>query len=323
MSIEDATSRKTIIFQYAAFVLLASGITVMMKGALESGWGKCTLGFARFAVGGVVFTCYFAVTRQKLWPERQRAGAWLCASALLKSGSMFFLLWALENAPASYVAIVLAAGPLVGMIYSHFLFQDDPLTRRKVAGMCISIVGVVVLIILQGAPDDATGDVHAGAVYAVCAVLMVRALAVSDKKALEYGATVAQAAFFSITPVAVFFLVCLLITREKWPALGSQAPLLLGIGVTASLIVIIPLRRLLVRRVKISRLMQVDSLVPVGRVGMAFVFLHEMITAQMLACMAVVLAGIALGRAPSAAPPGAPDDAKAREVGDTGTPVVE
>jgi len=320
LSTQDAASRRIIIFEYCAVVLLAAGILVVMKAALECGWGKATLGFVRFAVGAVVFACYFVVTGRKVWPEQRRARAWLCAAALLKSSSMFFFLWALENASASYVAIVLAAGPLVGMIYSHFLFRDDPLTRRRAAGVCISIAGVAVLVALQGASDVAVGGRYAGAAYAVCALLLVRALPIADKKALQHGATVAQTAFFSIVPVAVFFLVCLLIAGEKWPELGRPAPLLLGIGVTLSLIAIIPLRRSLVRKVKISSLMLADNIVPVARILMAFVFLHERMTPLMLACMAAVFAGIMLGRAPAARPP---DGARTREEGESGTPVVE
>ncbi len=110
----------------------------------------------RFAIGGIAILVYLMVTTLHTlrvgthWKTYLVLG--IFGSAL--PGSLFA--FAALTLPSGYSAILNASSPLWGALIAAALFKEK-LTRRKVAGLLIGIVGVAFLVRLG--PVDFTGKV--------------------------------------------------------------------------------------------------------------------------------------------------------------------
>ncbi len=81
--------------------------------------------------------------------------------------------WGEEHIPAGLTAILFTTYPLFGQVFAHFLVKDEPFTLRRLAGVLLGIVGVVVIFgdqLALGAHGGALGSLSVVAA-AACAAL--------------------------------------------------------------------------------------------------------------------------------------------------------
>ena len=101
------------------------------------------------AASTVVYLCYFLVTGQlrdlatvPRWVGWYFTGAGVCSTL-----GVFSFFTALQYIPASVVAPLTAAAPLVTLTLSHFLLRDfERISSADVAGTVCIVFGVVVLL---------------------------------------------------------------------------------------------------------------------------------------------------------------------------------
>lgn len=72
---------------------------------------------------------------------------WFGATGILNGGAMLLMYSALAIAPVSTVAPIIAAYPLVTVAVSALFLRSEILTRRMIAGACITVAAIIYLSI--------------------------------------------------------------------------------------------------------------------------------------------------------------------------------
>jgi drug/metabolite transporter (DMT)-like permease len=250
--------------------------------------GPVVLVTIRVLLAGTALLVYARITRRDL-EVRARWRQYLILGAL-NSAIPFVLISTAElHLPASLAAILNATSPLFGAIIAA-IWIKDPLTRRKLAGLALGLLGVSVLV--GWSP-----------------------IALSPAVALAAGASLLGAAFYGLA--SVYTKAKVVGAQPIGMATGSQfaAGLLLlpfvpfavpaGPLSTAALVSVLALALLctalayllyfrLIVDVGPAQALTVTFLVPIFGTLWGALFLNETITVSMLMGCGVVLAGTAL-----------------------------
>lgn len=72
--------------------------------------------------------------------------AWFAVTGILNGGAVLLMYSALNMAPVSIVAPIVAAYPLVTTLLSAVVLHDDALTWRKAAGAALTVAAIVYLV---------------------------------------------------------------------------------------------------------------------------------------------------------------------------------
>ena len=82
-------------------------------------------------------------TKQK---PAARGIAWFALTGVLNGSAVLLMYAALNIAPVSLVAPVVAAYPLVTALVSAMVLREEPLTRRTLAGVVLTVLAIVYLV---------------------------------------------------------------------------------------------------------------------------------------------------------------------------------
>ncbi len=110
----------------------------------------------RFALVSLCLGLYLHWRGLGLWFGRE-SFRWLAASGLLLTAQMAILFVGMQFTTAGRASILLNLQPFFVLFVAHFFLDRDPLTTRKVLGMTVAFVGVVVLFADRWTAVDAWG----------------------------------------------------------------------------------------------------------------------------------------------------------------------
>ncbi|NYS25087.1 DMT family transporter [Rhodobacteraceae bacterium 2376] len=263
-------------------------------------FGPLTVAAGRITLALVALVAVALVLRLRLpglrAPQERRIWGFALAMGLLSNALPFFLLaWAQQHVTSGFAGVSMAAIPLFVMGLAHFLIPGEAMTRLKVAGFALGLIGVMVLIgpgalARSGAAAEPLARVlcfAAAASYACGAIVTRRCPQVHP---LAFSVIALLAASAMILPVALWV--------EGVPALPAEAtPLLalvyLGLGSTAAATLLLVG---VIRSAGPSFLSQVNYHVPVWSVLLGAVVLGEVLPPQFLLAAGLILGGLALSR---------------------------
>lgn len=132
------------------YIVLAALIFSTMEVALKIGGTHLDafqLTFLRFAIGGL-FLLPFAIKELK---QRDIKLSWKDYLYLLFLGvictciSMIFFQVGVMNSNASTAAVIFCINPMFTVTLAHFI-TDEKLTKQKIIALCISLVGILIII---------------------------------------------------------------------------------------------------------------------------------------------------------------------------------
>ena len=75
-----------------------------------------------------------------------RGFAWFALTGVLNGGAVLLMYAALNIAPVALVSPIIAAFPLVTVLVSAAVLREEPLTRRMLAGVVITVLAIVYLV---------------------------------------------------------------------------------------------------------------------------------------------------------------------------------
>jgi drug/metabolite transporter (DMT)-like permease len=101
----------------------------------------CRVGGAAFLLWGFVL-----VTRRKLPKDIRVWAAFLALGAMNNVIPFSLIAWGQSHIDSSLAAILNATTPVFSVILAHFLTRDEPLTKRRLAGVLFGWGGVIILI---------------------------------------------------------------------------------------------------------------------------------------------------------------------------------
>jgi len=250
----------------------------------------------RLAVAAAVLVPYalwqghrFAVARRH-WP-------WFVWLALCGTVVPFYLLsWGTARVPSGLAGVLMALVPLVIMTCAHFLLPDERMTRPKLVGFALGLIGVVVLIgprtlFTLGEGGAALlgqiaiiGTTLCYGLHATTTRLVPRVAPVElATGTLAIGAVIALPLAFTSAPDAL------------GTATASSLISLLILGTFQTALASLVLYRLLAQA-GASFTAMCNYLIPVFAVMLGAVWLGEAITLQIVVGSILVLSGIAVSQ---------------------------
>ncbi|MFQ5973523.1 MAG: DMT family transporter, partial [Alphaproteobacteria bacterium] len=250
-----------------------------------------TLAAGRITIGALVLLLFLRLRGVAL--PRGRA-AWLPLVLVGIAGNAlpFFLIgWGEQFIDSALAAMLIATTPLVAFILGHFVTSDERLTWPRGAGVLTGFVGVVVLI---GPGEIASLGSHAlgqlavvgGAVCYAVAGFFARMVPPMPRAAAATGMLVSSSLI--MVPLS-------LVLERPWElspsAISVASVVVLGLGSTALAGIVV---FQLVRRAGATFLSLNNYLNPALGVLWGVLFLSEAPTAQALAGLGIILAGLVL-----------------------------
>jgi drug/metabolite transporter (DMT)-like permease len=202
--------------------------------------------------------------------------------------------WAGKTIDASVLALLMGTGPFLALIGSHLMTDDDRLTPRKLVSVLLGFSGIVVLVgpehlspVWLEVPCLASSLRWRASVCYVMAGLLIRRITLPPVRlaclALAIGSAV-------LIPLAIAT-EGLLSPALSATAIGS----LIYLGLFPTGIAYI-LRFSLIRSIGYTRFSLSINLVPIFGVALGVVLLGEPVSVNLVAALALVLAGLVVSR---------------------------
>lgn len=109
------------------------------------GLGPLTITALRLTIAAAVVLPFVVFRSDVHFPRRLARVPMVVVIAILNTSLPYFLVaWSAQRLDSGFLAIVLATGPLMGLITSHFLSDDDRFSWMKAASIAIGFTGVLV-----------------------------------------------------------------------------------------------------------------------------------------------------------------------------------
>ena len=264
---------------------------LFIKLGLLGGFGPLTLVALRLVFGAVVM--WLLVFRQGLRLPRQLSVLLMIAFLALINNTIPFTLitWGELFIDSGMAAILNSTVPLFAVLLSHIALADEPLTARRVAGVAIGFVGVLVLF----APDIVAGSGSGRLAGQVAVILASVGYAAGSVFARKYLRGI-QPSVLSAAQLAFAFLWIVgaaLLLEQPWTA--TPAPIawfsalwlgILGTGLAYLLFFI------LIRDIGATPTTMVTYVIPLFAVVFGVIFLRETLRWEYLLALALIFVGV-------------------------------
>lgn len=228
------------------------------------------------------------------WPRsRGRWGQYLFLGIVNTALPIFLISWSEVYIASGLAAILNATVPLFTLLVAHWWLHDEKITRPRLLGLAFGFAGVLVVVV----PGLVGEQVKADVVGQLAVLLAAACYAV--------GSTYSRRNMRGASPLTVSVLVLLTSGAVSWlylftterPVLWPTQPLTwvaaLWLGVLGSGVAYL-LYFYLISAWGVTRTSLVTYILPVIGLFLGARFLHETIGWNMLAGLALILAGIAL-----------------------------
>lgn len=247
--------------------------------------------FLRFVVAGICLLPFAG----KLWPRQYQKGDWKTLGAMVLCQPCLYFLFesrALVYTTSAQAGIISACLPLM-VALAAFLFLSETIRKATVAGLFISVIGVVCLTLFQAQTDTAPNPVlgnllEVGAMISACGYMIL-------VKQLSHRYNTWTLTAMQVAAGAVFFLPGMVYVMAADPAVWTirLIGLLVFLGAFVSLGAF-GLYNYGISKVDAFRASIFINLIPVTAVALGWMLLGE--TLNLAQCMAAVLviAGVIL-----------------------------
>jgi len=211
----------------------------------------------------------------------------------------FCFMYGLARVPASRASLIMALNPAVTLLGAA-IFLHERLTRTKVLGIVIALVGVAVVLGHGNPVNLFRGSVGIGEIVLFGCPISWAANTLIAKRMLANLSPIAQTAWASIAGTAMLAVILAVQGGIAVPVVSARAwaaLVFLGIFGTAIALVLFYDG---VRRIGAARASVFINLVPVFAVALGVLLLDETLESSMLVGGALVVAGILMLNRPEA-----------------------
>ena len=252
-----------------------------------------TLAACRVVVAAVVLYGFVRMQGAAL-PRGTRFWTYCVLIGVIGNGLPFTLInWGEEHVDSGLAAILMSIMPLATVVLAYFFADGERMTRGKLIGVVIGFCGVIILVgpeALKGLGGDAWRQLAVAAGAFSYGVAMILARNMPPAPLIARSAAVMIVASVIMAPLA-------LAIDAPWRLRPDDAAiaaaLYLGLFPTAFATIIF---FYLVQTAGPSMVALVNYLIPVLGVGWGAVVLDEQVTAEAVAALVVILAGIAIAQ---------------------------
>ncbi len=223
---------------------------------------------------GVLGLVIGVLVRKPAWPKNRRVWLMIALLGVINTAAPFSLIsWGQQYIDSSVVSVLVSSVPVFTAILSLFFIHDDPFTPRKLIGVVVGFVGVLVLF-WRGASQlgglaifGQLAVLGAAVLYSVSGILARREMRDIDPMIQSFGSLVIADA---VMWLAVFSLEPVTFTGIRWLTWGALLWLgLFGSGLAYHLFYN------LIAQIGATRTSLVSYLVPVVGLTLGVLILNE------------------------------------------------
>lgn len=250
--------------------------------------------FVRTAIAAVGMALVIAARRIPVptdWPT-------IRSLAVLGVGNVvvpFMLItWGEQTVESGTAAVLQSTAALFALVVAHFTFADERMTVRKVVGLVIGFVGVMVLFSRGG--DIFSGNL-AGQLAIVVASLFYGFFTSYGRRLIQSDIRPIVVAFGTLLTGALVTAPFALLAAPGFTPLDTLAPLTIGATAVLGLLntfIAYLFFYFIVRELGVARAAMVTYVVPLVGVVLGAVFLQEEVGLRLLAGAALIMAGIGI-----------------------------
>lgn len=258
--------------------------------------GVYALVLIRVVVATLVLLPY-AIWRGWQWPKTTRTWTLLGLLSLFNLLLPFALVsWAQLSIDASLMALLMGAGPLFGLVFSHLATRDDRITLPKLLGVVVGFIGVALVVGIQAFDSTAQAILAQGAAllasicYAASGLIVRQIDGIQPTRMATIVLGMGSIALLAGAPFALDSPLETLANLELHVVLTV---LYLGV-ITTGLAYIIRYR--MIRAIGMSYFSLSINLVPVFGITIAALTLSEPLSFSLLAGLVFVLGGLMIAR---------------------------
>lgn len=292
--------RQAWVYFWLLSVIWGSSFLLMRVGVTEIPPAQLT--FTRVGIAAVGMNLVMLLTRRR-YPTNPRALLSLAIVGLGNTALPFTLLaWGEQTVESGMTSVIQAITPIFALVFAHWLFDDERITPRKVAGIALSFAGILVLASrdLQNQGFQ-LGDLS-GEIAIIGASLCYGFFTPFSRRVLRKH-QVDPVAVSTLTMVAATVGAAVMMVAA--PLIGERAPVAyislssdvllsgLALGIFNTFLAYLMFYQV-VAQLGASRSAMVTYVVPVVAVTLGAIFLNEQVDARMLFGAGLILGGIAV-----------------------------
>ncbi|MEX0350810.1 MAG: DMT family transporter [Paracoccaceae bacterium] len=292
----DAAHQANAYRNWAVLLFLSfvwGGAFMSMSVALEQ-YGPFTVATGRIGIGALALLLVVAVTSPgDLMINDQKTLCFILLLGVLNFAIPFSLLaWGLQRVPSAFAGITMGSSPIFVLLLAYIFVPDEQIGPRRIAGVILGFVGLLVLILPEASTGQATGGsvmakiacVAASLCYSVGAILIRRAPAIPP---MAFTAGMLTAGTFALAPIAFLLegLPEVTGTRATWALLYA------GILPTGLAFL---LRVVLIRSAGPIFMSLVAYIVPLWAVLLGVILFNETLSLSVYIGAGIILSGVGL-----------------------------
>lgn len=246
------------------------------------------IAFGRIFLASLFLLCLVFVKKLS-FPRDLKTWLILILIGILNNSMPFYLIsWGQQYISASTASIMLAVGPFIALILSHYITHDEKFTLLKLFGVTLGFLGVFVLL-----GDDFINQRH-DSFYGELAMLVATMGYISSGlllRKISYVPTlVCSTSMFMTATVSMLPFVFLLSLQNFEISTSSILPIIyLAIFPTAAASLI---RVRLVQKVGVQFMSQVAYLIPIFAIFWSWVFFDELPKQTAWVALILILLGL-------------------------------
>ncbi len=236
-----------------------------------------------------LFLLFFVFLKRLSFPKDLKTWSILILIGILNNAIPFYLIsWGQQYISASTASVMLAVGPFIALILSHYITNDEKFTFLKLFGVILGFVGVFILL----GDDFLTGEKKSlyGKIAMLTAVFGYIISGFLIRKISHIHILVCSGSMFMTASVMMFPFV-LFVPFESFTILSYPFLAIIYLAViptaTASLI-----RINLVQKVGVQFMSQVAYLIPIFAIFWSWVFFDEVPKQIVIAALSFILVGL-------------------------------
>jgi drug/metabolite transporter (DMT)-like permease len=246
----------------------------------------------RLVIAGVALTGLLLILGGRFSSDL-RSWASFLAIAIIGNVIPFLLIaWGLKHIASGLSGILMAVMPLGVALLAHFFLPDEPLSWRKLAGLLLGFLGVVILLgpqrLLGLAPQ---GLSFWGQMAMIGGALCYSVQSIITRRMHTKGAMESAAAALSVAGIIGLLLALAADPAGMAGASGASLTALALIGLLTTALATVAFFQL-IKLAGASFASMINYLIPVFAVFVGWLFLHERLAASAFAGLAMILAGL-------------------------------
>ena len=264
-----------------------------MAVALEQ-YGPLTVAAGRIGIGALALLAVVAVTRPRdLVIRNPKILGLILLLGILNFAMPFSLLaWGLQQVPSAFAGVAMGSSPIFVLLLAYLFVPDEQIGPRRIAGVILGFVGLLVLILPGASVGLGAGEtiaarlacVSAALCYAVGGILIRRAPPIPP---MVFTAGMLTAGALTLTPLALVV--------EGLPQItdGRATWAMFYVGLIPTGLAFL-LRVMLIQSEGPIFMSLVAYIVPIWAVLLGVILLGETLEPSTYIATAIILSGVAL-----------------------------